>query len=94
MQITWRRIALEDLDEAHGYIAEHNPDAADRSHNAILGAVLRLAEFPDLGRSGRVDGTRELVVSGTDYIVVYRLMNNQLMVLAVLHGAQDWPERF
>lgn len=45
-----------------------------------------------MGRAGRVSGTRELVVSGTPYIVVYKAHRNVLRILRVLHGAMMWPE--
>ena len=60
----------------------------------ITASVLRLAEMPAAGRPGRVSGTRELVVPGTRYIVAYRVRNNVLEVLRVMHGARSWPERF
>jgi toxin ParE1/3/4 len=94
MEIVWRPIALEDLDEAHRYIAQDNPAAADRIRNAILAAVERLSGHPNLGRPGRVDETRELVVAHTPYIVAYAALDGQLMILSVLHGAREWPERF
>jgi len=40
---------------------------------------------------GRVAGTRELVVVGTPYIVVYRIEPAAVVILRVLHGAQRWP---
>jgi toxin ParE1/3/4 len=46
-----------------------------------------------IGRQGRVGGTRELVVQGTPYIVVYRV-HDDVEILAVVHGARKWPESF
>jgi len=45
-----------------------------------------------MGRPGRIEGTRELVVSGTPYIAAYRIVGDTVRVLRVLHGAQQWPE--
>ena len=94
MEIIWRPTALEDLEEIHGYISKDNPPAADRIKARIRTAVERLAPYPNLGRPGRVDETRELVVAGTSYIVAYAVLGNQLMVLSVIHGAQAWPDEF
>jgi toxin ParE1/3/4 len=58
----------------------------------VLEAIEGLAEFPNVGRPGRVPGTRELVVSGTPFIAVYKVEANILWVARVLHGAQRWPE--
>jgi len=60
-------------------------------HSAIREAVERLADFPHRGRPGRLEGTRELVVAGTPYLVVYRTKGTSLRILRLLHGAQDWP---
>ncbi|MGO8865390.1 MAG: type II toxin-antitoxin system RelE/ParE family toxin [Alphaproteobacteria bacterium] len=58
MEIIWREVALNGLEEARRYIAEHNPSAADRIFEAILSSVKRLADMPKIGRLGRVSGTR------------------------------------
>jgi toxin ParE1/3/4 len=76
------------------YIAQHNRRAAYAVQEAIRQQVGRLAEHPRSGRPGRVDGTRELVVSGTPYIVAYRVAGEIVTILRVLHGARQWPERF
>lgn len=59
--------------------------------DAIEAAVSRLADFPESARPGRVPGTRELVVSATPFVVVYRIEVAGVLILRVLHGAQKWP---
>lgn len=46
-----------------------------------------------VGRQGRVEGTRELIVPNTPYIVAYRIFENQIRILAVIHTARHWPRR-
>jgi toxin ParE1/3/4 len=80
---------LEDIRER---IAVDNPTAARGIVERIRAAVTRLAVSPALGRPGRVVGTRELVISGTPYIVPYRVKGNIVQIITILHGAQRWPE--
>jgi toxin ParE1/3/4 len=94
MEIIWRRVAREDLEEAQLYIAQYDPEAAARVRNAIIISVERLAELPDLGRPGRVDDTRDWVVSHTPYIIAYTATSQTFVVLSVMHGARLWPEGF
>jgi toxin ParE1/3/4 len=72
MEIIWRSAALNDIESIREFIAQDNPEAAARVHSAIGVAVERLAEHPNLGRVGRVEGTRELIISSVPYIVAYR----------------------
>jgi len=76
------------------YIAHDRPSAAGRIAATLLAAVESLAEFPNLGRPGRVVGTRELVVRGTPYVIPYRLRGERLEIVAAFHGRQKWPQRF
>lgn len=94
MEIIWRRAALNDLRSIHEFIAEDNPGAAARVHAAIRAAVGSLADHPNLGRAGRVEGTRELVIVGLPYIVAYRVADDQVRILAVIHTSRQWPKRF
>jgi toxin ParE1/3/4 len=82
---------LEDIRER---IALDNPAAATRVIERIRTAIRRLAASPAIGRPGRVEGTRELVIGGTPYIVPYRVHGDVVQVIAVLHSAQRWPDRF
>ncbi len=91
MPIRWTKQALEHLAAAHRYVAEANQVAADKQIAAILSAVEQLSNFPEMGRHGRVAGTRELVVQRTPYIVAYRLRDASIRILAILHGARRWP---
>ena len=76
------------------YIAQDSPTAAQQVVAHITDAVDGLATFPTMGRPGRVIGTRELIVPGTPYVVAYRVRENAVEVLAVIHSAQQWPTSF
>jgi toxin ParE1/3/4 len=94
MEVVWRQVALNSLERARAYIAQDNPAAAERVREQILNAVRDLADMPNMGRPGRVEDTRELVVAGTPYIVAYTVLDNQIAIIAVQHSAQKWPDRF
>lgn len=93
MRVLWTRPALAQLEEIGDYVARDDPGAALRLVRHIRERTdALLSEHPGMGRSGRVSGTRELVVTGTRYIVGYRVRPAQVEVLAVMHGARLWPE--
>ncbi|HEY5056641.1 MAG TPA: type II toxin-antitoxin system RelE/ParE family toxin [Acidobacteriaceae bacterium] len=94
LRVIWTKQANSQLDGVYAYVSQDNPEAAEEQLELIGDAVENLADFPELGRIGRRDGTRELVITGTPYIVVYRLRLSSVRVLAVMHGAQRWPRRF
>jgi toxin ParE1/3/4 len=90
----WLSRALSNLDQEGGYIACGNPDAAARVVMRIATSVERLATHPASGRIGRVPGTRDLVVTGTPYIVPYQVREDTVEILRVFHGARKWAEKF
>jgi addiction module RelE/StbE family toxin len=75
------------------YIARDNPTAAGQTVDTIRDAVAHLAVHPAMGRVGRINGTRELVIAGTAYIVAYRVRKGSVRILAVLHSSQRWPSK-
>ncbi|MGB2712563.1 MAG: type II toxin-antitoxin system RelE/ParE family toxin [Vicinamibacterales bacterium] len=93
MTIVWSPRAIEHLAHLREYIARDSPNAANRIARALLESVDRLAKLPNLGRPGRVAGTRELVVSGTPFIIPYRLRGDRLEIVAVFHARQKWPKQ-
>jgi len=94
MQIRWVRLALKDLEEIAGFISQDNPEAAQDLVRRIWDAAQILAEHPRSGRAGRVLGTRELVIGGTQYILPYRVIEGEVQILRVLHGTRKWPRGF
>jgi toxin ParE1/3/4 len=93
--IEWTEQATRQLDQAHDYIALSNSEeVAARITMQIVSNVQHLAVYPMSGRVGRVPGTRELVISNTPFIIAYAIEKADMVVLAVYHGAQHWPEGF
>lgn len=94
MRLKWTHAASRDLDLVEEYIGRDNAGAAIDTLLEIIRQVDVLAEHPGLGRPGRVEGTRELVISELPYLVSYVHKGYTVTVLRVLHGAMKWPERF
>lgn len=93
MRLRWFSKAIADLISLRAYIAQDNPTAAAEVAERISKNVDLLIDQPGMGRAGRVEGTKELVISGTPYIVPYRVKKDEIQLLRVFHGAQQWPKR-
>lgn len=93
MKVAWTRGALSDLGSAFDFIAEERPTAAVKGIERIEKAVSAIARHPEIGRPGRIDGTRELVVPGTPFILPYRVTPKMVQLLGVIHASRRWPER-
>lgn len=91
MRVKWMVRAGSDRENAINYIAEDCITAALSQLDEIERQTARLAEYPELGRVGRVKGTRELIINRTSFIAVYRINGEIIQILRVLHGAQQWP---
>lgn len=92
MRITWTTYALTDLQHIYQFINQDSPQAATAVLVAIRRAIRgQLLHSPLAGRTGRVQGTRELVIPRLPFIVAYRIKGDQIQILRVLHGAQRWP---
>jgi toxin ParE1/3/4 len=94
MTLRYTRRARRHLDAIAEYIADRNPAAARRVGERIREAVSLLGDLPYIGREGVLAGTRELVVPGLPYVVVYRVdiaEQETVVILGVYHGAQLRP---
>jgi toxin ParE1/3/4 len=93
LNIVWLQVGQRTRITQLEYIAEENPIAAFRLDEEIERQVRQLSEHPMMGRSGRQPGTRELVISRTPFIAIYRVTNARIEILRILDGAQQWPRR-
>jgi addiction module RelE/StbE family toxin len=93
MALRWHWQALEDLRGIHHYIARNNLDAARRVVATIRDQADILREHPAIGRLGRLEGTRELVVSRYPYIIAYREKVADVEILLVVHTSRLWSEQ-
>ncbi len=95
MQLKWTDLAGTDLEKIEANIAQENSPsvAIDVVMNIIDSSHLVLSEHPRAGRHGRLKNTRELVINGLPFIVIYRenIITNCIEILRVLHDAQQWP---
>lgn len=94
MKIVWTRRAVRHLTALREYIAKDSEQNAAGVAKRLLAAVDLLMTQPEMGRPGRALGTRELVVPDTPYIIPYRVRNDRLELLAVLHGRRKWVGRY
>lgn len=91
MTVRWSPEAAADFVAIVEYIRKQNLSAAERVAHKIYESAASLASFPQQGRLGRITGTRELVLSPLPYVAVYRVKDEAVEVVRVLHGAQRWP---
>lgn len=93
MILEWLARALQDRDAQLDYIAQDNPRAAVSQGDKIHDQIDQLLDHPEMGRPGRIEGTRELVISKTPFIAVYRYKPRakRIEIIRLLHGSQHWP---
>ncbi len=92
MRLVFLVTAVEDMTGIRSFIAEDNPEAARKVAARLKEIIKSLEKMPNLGKPGRVFGTRELItphLGKTTYLVVYRVKNKRIEILRVLHGARD-----
>jgi toxin ParE1/3/4 len=89
LRLEFARAARDDLFALIEYLAADNVQAAERLYQTIVRAVEHLPLFPEMGRAGRLPGTRELIVPGTPYLLVYLATAEAVTIVAVFHGARD-----
>ena len=91
MRMRWTEGADGNLDQIEEYIALENPAAALITVHKIIDSAQMLADYPTIGKRGRERGTRELVVAGLPYIVIYAVLREELIILRVLHTSMKYP---
>jgi toxin ParE1/3/4 len=90
MFVRWTTPALDDVVHITEYIRKDNRTAARTISSTIVNSGNSLTDFPHRGRKGRIHGTREILFPGLPYILVYRIEQDEIHILRVYHGAQDY----
>jgi addiction module RelE/StbE family toxin len=93
LMVIWLQLALQDMQQCAEFIAQDAPDAAKQAVDRIWQEGQNLRSLPDRGRPGRVPGTRELVLQGLPYCIVYRVKGKNVQILRVIHTARHWPPK-
>jgi toxin ParE1/3/4 len=91
MYLRWTQDAADDLERIADYLLVHAPDRAPDLVRSVYEAPSSLLMFPNRGRPGRKEGTRELVLSPLPYVVVYTVADDVIFVVRILHSGQKWP---
>ena len=92
MIVAWLPRAIANRDAQLGRIAQESAQAAIEQGDRIEQQISQLIAYPEMGRAGRKQGTRELVISRTPFIVIYRIKGERIELIRLLHGAQQWPK--
>lgn len=91
MKLSWLPKAIANRDAQITYIAQDNPLAAVTQGDHIAEQIEILLQHPEMGRPGRKKGTRELVISRTPFVAVYRINGTRIEVIRLLHSSQQYP---
>ena len=90
MKVRWTPEAEQDRADIVDHIAIDNPRAAVRMDELFGAAAARLADFPHMGRPGKIAGTREWIPH-ENYRLVYQIDGDVVWLLALVHTARMWP---
>jgi toxin ParE1/3/4 len=91
VKLHWTERAIRDLVAARAYVEPDNPKAAAELASRIVKAAERLSANRELGRKGRLPGTRELIVARTRHLIPYRIHRNRIELLRVVHTSRRYP---
>lgn len=89
MRLRWTIAAADDLDDIAGYLQANLPHFSRSTIHRIDAAIRSLRSMPERGRPGRVEGTRELLIPGLPYLAVYRVKDEAIEILRIVHGARN-----
>jgi toxin ParE1/3/4 len=91
MQVRWTSAAADDLENIANYLFEKTHENAVRLIREIYAAPTTLKDFPNRGRAGKKEGTRELVLRPLPYVIVYQVRGDTVHIVRILHTSQDQP---
>lgn len=87
----WSESAMADFETIMDYISRDDHETAIQVGRRIRTAILRLSEFPGIGKPGRREGTRELFLPGLPFVIIYNIRNDSVQIVRILHTKMLWP---
>lgn len=90
MRLRWTSAAANDLEHISDYLQRQNPQVAQQTVRRLYEEIRQLSRFPLRGRAGREPDTREFILSGLPYVVIYRTSDQVVEILRIYHGSQNW----
>ncbi len=90
MRVRWTPAAADDLENISNYLHDQHPQIAQPTVRRLYAEIRDLSGFPFRGRPGRETGTRELILSGLPYVIVFRTLDQGVEILRIYHGSQNW----
>jgi toxin ParE1/3/4 len=90
MRLRWTLAAANDLENISDYLHHQHPQFAQSTVRRLYSEISELRHFPSRGRPGRETGTRELILTGLPYVIVFRTGDQLVEILRIYHGAQNW----
>ena len=90
-RIVWSEQFRDELRQEVGYIKSRNPAAAQAVRARVVKAIRRLEQFPEAGRSWRLEGCRELIIPRLRYLVIYKVTADSVIVASLFHDAREAP---
>jgi toxin ParE1/3/4 len=93
MKVVWSEQARQEWATQYRFYFSRNPEAARRIRQAVMNGAKRLRTHPHMGRLGHMEGSRELAISGTPFLLVYDVNPVRVEILHVYDGRQDWQDK-
>jgi len=91
MKLRWTPRAVADLEEISDYLVAASPQAWEHLLQRLERLSEAILDFPLMGKAGLVPGTREFVVSGTPYILVFQVKDEAVVIVSVRDGRMRLP---
>ena len=89
MMIRYSARAIRNLDGIREYIEKDNPEMAWVVASFIRRSIMVLNEWPFRGRATEKESIRRLVVTNYPYVVYYQIRGEDVLIVSVMHAAQD-----
>jgi addiction module RelE/StbE family toxin len=90
-RVRWSPAAADDLERIADYLRENHPHFLESTIEKLYRAAVSLRQFPNRGRWGKLEGSRELVLPRLPYIIVYSVDQQLVNILRIMHTSPDWP---